>query len=165
MFLPVMWLFSIFRVLIWFVYTLIPEGHISKWFHIYSLVAQFHFLVIRKTTGFISCWDYLNVNRPNTQQEGSTANVIKGLILHGVSFLSFFLGSIWVWTQELTLLGWCSWHPSHSSSSFFDVIFWDRVSWSICLGWLRITILLFSAFQLARITLGRYWHPVSHGIF
>jgi hypothetical protein len=30
--------------------------------------------------------------------------------------------------------------------------FWDRVSWTICPGWLRTEILLISASQIARIT-------------
>jgi hypothetical protein len=34
---------------------------------------------------------------------------------------------------------------------FFDVFFWDRVSWTICPGWLRIAILLISASWIARI--------------
>jgi hypothetical protein len=42
---------------------------------------------------------------------------------------------------------------SHSTSpSFCDRVFWDRVSWTICLGWLRTVILLISASWVAGIT-------------
>jgi hypothetical protein len=42
---------------------------------------------------------------------------------------------------------------SHSSSPVFVLgFFWDRVSWTICLGWLWAMTLLISAFEVARIT-------------
>jgi hypothetical protein len=41
---------------------------------------------------------------------------------------------------------------SHSTSSFLWWIFWDRVSWTICLGLLQSTILLNSSSWVARIT-------------
>jgi hypothetical protein len=41
---------------------------------------------------------------------------------------------------------------SYSTSPIFVIIcFWDRVSWSICPGWLRTAILLISAFWVARL--------------
>jgi hypothetical protein len=41
---------------------------------------------------------------------------------------------------------------SHSASPFCDRYFWDRVSQTICLGWLWTAILLISAYWVARIT-------------
>jgi hypothetical protein len=41
---------------------------------------------------------------------------------------------------------------SHTSSQFWSGYFGDRVSRTICLGWLQITILLISASHVARIT-------------
>jgi hypothetical protein len=41
---------------------------------------------------------------------------------------------------------------SHSTSPFCDGLFWDRVSWTICLGWLWTAILLISASWVDRIT-------------
>jgi hypothetical protein len=38
-----------------------------------------------------------------------------------------------------------------TSPVFCDRIFWDRVSWTVCLGWLR-TLILISASWVARIT-------------
>jgi hypothetical protein len=56
----------------------------------------------------------------------------------------------WIWTQSLHL------EPLHwlfSEKGFF----WDRVSWTICLGWLQTVILLISASWLARITGMSHW--------
>jgi hypothetical protein len=48
---------------------------------------------------------------------------------------------------------------SHIASPFlWWFLFWDRVSWTICLGWLRTMILLISASWVARIT--GVSHPV-----
>jgi hypothetical protein len=41
---------------------------------------------------------------------------------------------------------------NHASSPFCSIYFGDRVSWTICLGWLRTVILPISASQVARIT-------------
>jgi hypothetical protein len=41
---------------------------------------------------------------------------------------------------------------SHSTSPFLWRVFWDRVSKTICPGWLHTTILLISASWVARIT-------------
>jgi hypothetical protein len=45
---------------------------------------------------------------------------------------------------------------------FCDGIFWDRVSQTICPGWLRTTILLISAYWVARITGMSHWHLASN---
>jgi hypothetical protein len=51
---------------------------------------------------------------------------------------------------------------SHSTSLIFeDHFFWDRVSWTICQGWLRTMILLISATWVARITGVSHWHPAQ----
>jgi hypothetical protein len=42
---------------------------------------------------------------------------------------------------------------SHTTSPIFcDKVFWDRVSGTVCLGWLQIVILLISASWVVRIT-------------
>jgi hypothetical protein len=47
---------------------------------------------------------------------------------------------------------------SQSTSPFFVMgFFQDRVSQTICLGWLRTAILKFSASQVARITGVSHW--------
>jgi hypothetical protein len=50
------------------------------------------------------------------------------------------------------LLGRCCFCFSHSISPFLWWVFWDRVSGTICLGWLRTAILLISASWVAGIT-------------
>jgi hypothetical protein len=50
-----------------------------------------------------------------------------------------------VWTQGLHL------EPLHQPFFVMD-FFWDRVSWTICLGWLWTSILPISPSQVARIT-------------
>jgi hypothetical protein len=40
---------------------------------------------------------------------------------------------------------------------FWDGFFWDRVSWTICPGWLWNLILLISAFWVIRITGVSHW--------
>jgi hypothetical protein len=41
---------------------------------------------------------------------------------------------------------------SHSTSPIFVKSFWDKVLWTICLGWLWTMIFLISASWVARIT-------------
>jgi hypothetical protein len=41
---------------------------------------------------------------------------------------------------------------SHSTNPFLLWFFWDRVSWTICPGWLRIEIFPISASWEARVT-------------
>jgi hypothetical protein len=65
-----------------------------------------------------------------------------------VNFFSFDTG---VWTQGLHL------DPLHQPF-FCDGFFWDRVSRTICLGWLQTTILLIPASWVARITGMSYQH-------
>jgi hypothetical protein len=72
-------------------------------------------------------------------------------------FLSFFLPSFFfygagIWTQGLHL------EPLHQPFIVMS-FFWDRVSWTICLGWLRTMILLISASWVARITGMSHRHP------
>jgi hypothetical protein len=53
---------------------------------------------------------------------------------------------------------------NHSSSSFlWWVFFWDRVSQTICLGWLQTAILLISTSWVARITGVSHQHPIRGG--
>jgi hypothetical protein len=64
--------------------------------------------------------------------------------------LSFFLGQAPVFDFFfLVVLGLelRAYTLSHSTSPFFfcDEFFWDRVSWTICLGWLQTMIFLISA--------------------
>jgi hypothetical protein len=47
------------------------------------------------------------------------------------------------------------------SPIFCDRAFWDRVSWTTCLGWLQTAILLISPSWVARITGVRHWHPAK----
>jgi hypothetical protein len=50
-------------------------------------------------------------------------------------------------------------HLNHSASPFFGwVFFQDRVSQTLCLGWLQMTVLLISASQVARIAGVSHWH-------
>jgi hypothetical protein len=49
---------------------------------------------------------------------------------------------------------------SHSISPFCVRYFWDRVSWTICPGWLWTAILLISAW-VARIIGVSHWHPAT----
>jgi hypothetical protein len=42
---------------------------------------------------------------------------------------------------------------------FCDGFFWDRVSQTICLGWVQTAVLLISASWVARITGESHWCP------
>jgi hypothetical protein len=44
---------------------------------------------------------------------------------------------------------------------FFFFFFWDRVSWTICQGWLWTVILLIFASWVARIIGVSYQHPAT----
>jgi hypothetical protein len=50
---------------------------------------------------------------------------------------------------------------SHSTSPIFVTSFWDKVLWTICLGWLWTMIFLISASWVARITGVSHWHPAQ----
>jgi hypothetical protein len=67
-----------------------------------------------------------------------------------VWLIFLFFGGTRVWTQGLTLARQVLYHLSHFTSPV--LFFWDRVSWTICLGWLWTSILLISASWVARIT-------------
>jgi hypothetical protein len=60
------------------------------------------------------------------------------------------------WTQGFTLGKHVLYHTSHFTSLFCVGYFQDRVSQTICLGWLQTAILLISASSVARIT-GQHW--------
>jgi hypothetical protein len=66
-------------------------------------------------------------------------------LLTWVSHLFVFF-STGVWTQGIHL------EPLYHQPFFGDGLFWDRVSWTICLGWLWTKILLISASWVARVT-------------
>jgi hypothetical protein len=67
------------------------------------------------------------------------------------SFLSFFFDT-GIWTQGLHL------EPLHQPS-FVIVYFWDRVLWTICLGWPWTAILVISASWVVSIISMSHWHP------
>jgi hypothetical protein len=69
--------------------------------------------------------------------------------ISAIIFTSFFCGT-WFWTQGLHL------EPVHHPF-FCGGIFQDRVSQTVCLGWLQIVILLISTSWVARITGMNYW--------
>jgi hypothetical protein len=52
-------------------------------------------------------------------------------------------------------------HLRHSASPFLCWGFWDRILWTICSGWLWMTIFRISASWVARITGRSHLHPVS----
>jgi hypothetical protein len=64
--------------------------------------------------------------------------------------LSIFFFSTGFWTQGLHL------EPLHQPF-VWKGFFWDRVSWTICLGWLQTAILLISISWIARITGMSHW--------
>jgi hypothetical protein len=67
-------------------------------------------------------------------------------------FFFFFL------TQDLLL------EPLHQPF-FCEGFFWDRVLWTICLGWLWNLILLISVSWVARITGVCHWCPAERKVF
>jgi hypothetical protein len=75
------------------------------------------------------------------------------MVLFSFSFLFFFFCS----TGSLNS-GPSPW-ATLPDPFFCDAIFWDRVSWTICLGWLWTEILRISASWVARITGLSHWHP------
>jgi hypothetical protein len=48
---------------------------------------------------------------------------------------------------------------------FCDGFFGDRISWTICLGWLWTVILVIPASWVSRITGLSHWHPANFGGF
>jgi hypothetical protein len=69
------------------------------------------------------------------------------------SVFFFFFCSSGVWTQNLMLARHCATQPA----LFCDGLFRDRVLWTICLGWLQISILLICASWVARIAGMSHW--------
>jgi hypothetical protein len=70
----------------------------------------------------------------------------------------FFFAVLWLELRTYIL--------SHSNSPFFcDGFFQDRVSWTVCLGWLRTVMLLISASWVARSTSVSHQHPACIGCF
>jgi hypothetical protein len=70
--------------------------------------------------------------------------------------LLFVFCSTGAWIQGLHL------EPLHQPYFFFFFwwrVFWDRVSQTICPGWLWTVVLLISASWVARITGVRHQHP------
>jgi hypothetical protein len=59
--------------------------------------------------------------------------------------------------RALCLLGRCSTTRTTLPAHFCIGYFWDTGSWTICLGWPQITILLISASQGARLTDMSHW--------
>jgi hypothetical protein len=72
--------------------------------------------------------------------------------------LPFFL---WYWGLNSGPIPWAT--PPTLFVIFF--FFWDRVSQTICPGWLWATILLISASWVARITSVSYQHPAPLHFF
>jgi hypothetical protein len=72
-------------------------------------------------------------------------------------FLLFFL---WYWGLNSGPTPWAT-PPALVCEGFF----WDRVSWTICPGWLQTTILLISAFWVARLTDISHWYLASLGFY
>jgi hypothetical protein len=90
---------------------------VSQWFHIFSSVAQLHISVMRKTIGFISCRDSLNVNGLNITRRAQMRLLTKEWYSHGVYFL-FFLMTLGFEFRVSHLLGRYYYHLSHSISPF-----------------------------------------------
>jgi hypothetical protein len=79
---------------------------------------------------------------------------IRSLKMLSISLsLSFFFMVLGLELRAYTL--------SQSTSPFCIKYFWDRVSQTICLGWLRTTILLIAASWVARITGVSHQHPAA----
>jgi hypothetical protein len=68
------------------------------------------------------------------------------------AFFFFFFGGTEIWTQGFMLAKQALYHLSHTCSPFCCGYFGDRVSQTICLGWLPTSVLLISAFQITGIT-------------
>jgi hypothetical protein len=77
------------------------------------------------------------------QQEGQRQALPQNML--PIAFFLFFCCSAGVWTQGLHL-------RDTPSALFCNGCFQDRVSRTICLGWLLTAILLISAFWVARIS-------------
>jgi hypothetical protein len=80
---------------------------------------------------------------------------LKQLQIPDKYFVCLFLAALRFELRTSGLLGRCSW--AIPTVLFCAAYFWDRVLWTICLGWLQTTILLISASWVARIT------GMSHG--
>jgi hypothetical protein len=74
-------------------------------------------------------------------------------------FFFFFLSSTGVWTQDLHL------EPLHQPFYCDFFFFWDRISQTICPGWLWTTVLLISASWIATITGVSQGHPAKFSTY
>jgi hypothetical protein len=100
-------------------------------------------LVEAKEGGSVPC-PLKQVVGGKVEEEGLSS---EGWSLFTYSFFFFFLQSQGLNSGPTTFFWW--W------------IFQDRVSRTICPGWLRTVILLISASWVARITDVSHWHPAS----
>jgi hypothetical protein len=81
----------------------------------------------------------------------------SGTMTHAFFFFSSFFAVLGLELRAYTLC--------HSTSSFCDGLFWDRVLQTICLGCLRTVILLISASWVARITGVSHLRPAKFSFF
>jgi hypothetical protein len=77
-----------------------------------------------------------------------------------LSYLFFFFFFLWYWGLNLGTSPWAT-----PPVLFLWWVFGDRVTWTICPGWLQIVILLISPSWVARITGLSHWHPATHFVF
>jgi hypothetical protein len=88
--------------------------------------------------------------------------ILDSLLLLGLSsdlsnqFNFFFFFFLWYWGLTSRPTPWAT-LPAHFLKGFFQ----DRVSWTICLGWLWTAILLISTSWAARITGASHLCPVK----
>jgi hypothetical protein len=81
-----------------------------------------------------------------------------------LSFFLFFFCRTGVWTQEFMVARQALLLLESVHQPFLcDGCFWDRVSWTICPGWLWTLILLIPAYWVARFTsVSHRWLASSH---
>jgi hypothetical protein len=80
-----------------------------------------------------------------------------GFELQSSSFQLFIFFFLWCWDLNSGSTPWAT-----LPALFCDRSFRDRVSWTVCLGWLRTTILLIPASWIARIVGMSHWRLAVH---
>jgi hypothetical protein len=80
---------------------------------------------------------------------------VRTSLIYSSIHLFIYFDNTGVWTQGLHL------ELLHQPYFFFNGCFWDRVSQTICPGWLWIAILLISASWVAGITDVSHWCPAG----
>jgi hypothetical protein len=108
-------------------------------------------------SGLHSCEEHFPSSQVSTDWKALASDLLSGCVyswLYTGTSACLYIYIWWHWGLNSGPTPWAS-----PPALFSDGLFWDRVLWTICLGWVRTAVLLISASWVARIT------GVSHRIW